>query len=673
MKYKVLLTFAIVLLFSQHVWAQYGIPDSLKNRVHQYQQSQQDTAHVKIIRIIPIRYFKEPGFRLITDDSLKRWQLWTNPVEWENRQKGVITHRLGAMGKNDGYIQLDHGNNYRKVYFDGIKLNDPVSESFNATRLPQHIIKNYYLDTDGINAVSRIRSSDFYVLKPFTRVDYEQSKYGYRSLNALVTQNVTRKINVLAKYWGKSEQGVYSNSKFVGDQIFGKVTDHMNHKMVWSTSLLFNGWTQDQSDGYVIQHMSTFNFDRLNTRAKVQGGGGGFSSGVPPRSKVNSTVAKTTLYFRRDTTHRANFRLTGYYQSYHRFYGNSLDSALVRNQYQIYPADSSNYKVRRFGFSARKTLTLGPTVLDVEANINRNVVPQKSNEALTKTFWTMYHIEARNGWNIFNAAKLNLKGNHTYRSDGFSTRSATARFDWHVFKPLRIHASIAAGSKMPTIQELYWKSTAFSGNANLKNQQVQRAEVGLQIQLSKALQIGFKAYGSRYHNPIVLGLNRKFENIGTYLSQGGVAWAQLDNTHWEMDLSTTYQRFSSTDNRLENRILNSSGNRLWNRLGVYWKGYALKRATYVKMGLFGLISPFSYRSAHYYPQLDKWEYMNEDPAIPSFYRLDFDVAARIRWFMMYFRVENVTNGLGQLGFFETADYPMAPRVFRFGIRVIFRN
>ncbi|HKJ34554.1 MAG TPA: hypothetical protein VKA34_22205, partial [Balneolales bacterium] len=358
MKYKVLLTFAIVLLFSQHVWAQYGIPDSLKNRVHQYQQSQQDTAHVKIIRIIPIRYFKEPGFRLITDDSLKRWQLWTNPVEWENRQKGVITHRLGAMGKNDGYIQLDHGNNYRKVYFDGIKLNDPVSESFNATRLPQHIIKNYYLDTDGINAVSRIRSSDFYVLKPFTRVDYEQSKYGYRSLNALVTQNVTRKINVLAKYWGKSEQGVYSNSKFVGDQIFGKVTDHMNHKMVWSTSLLFNGWTQDQSDGYVIQHMSTFNFDRLNTRAKVQGGGGGFSSGVPPRSKVNSTVAKTTLYFRRDTTHRANFRLTGYYQSYHRFYGNSLDSALVRNQYQIYPADSSNYKVRRFGFSARKTLTL---------------------------------------------------------------------------------------------------------------------------------------------------------------------------------------------------------------------------------------------------------------------------------------------------------------------------
>lgn len=677
MKYKAIFAFLMVLFVAQSLQAQ-NIPDSLKEwiryaHVDSLNSKSKKKPKKKIIRVIPLKYFKEPGFHIYTTDSLKRWQLWTNPVEWENRQRGVITHRLGGMGKNDGYLLLDHGNNFRKVYFDGYKMNNPVTGGFNATRLPQHIISKYYLDTDGIDAVSRIRASDFYVIKPFTRVDYEQSKYGYRSLNALVTQNVTKRINVLGKYWGKSEQGVYNNSKFVGDQVLGRVTYHMNRHMVLSNTLLFNGWTQDQSDGYVIQNMNTFNFDRLNTRAKVQGGGSGFSTGAPPRSKVNSTIFTTSLYIRKDTLHRANFRITGFYDSYHRFYGNSQDSALIGNQYQVYPADSSNYVVRKMGFSARKTLSLGPTLLDVEANINRNIVPFKDNHALTKTFWTMYRIEARNEWNIFNAAKLNLRAAHTFRSDGFSTRSGTARFDWHVFKGLRIHASVAAGSQMPTIQELYWKSLAFKGQPNLKNQQIQRGEVGLKLQLSKVLQIGFKAYGSRYHNPIVLGLNRQFENIGTYYSKGGEAWVHFENTHWIIKASGTYQLFSSTDNRLENQLLNNSGGKLWDRFGVHWKGYALKRATYVKMGFYGVISPFSYRSAHYYPQLDIWQYMNQDQPIPSFFRVDFDLAARIRWFMIYMRFENLLDGLGQRGYFETADYPMTPRVFRFGIRVIFRN
>jgi len=663
-KYRILTS--IIILFLSTVrpgWAQFR-PDTLR--------AKPDTAKkVKVYRITPLKYFKEPGFQLISDDSLKRWQLWTNPVEWENRQKGVITHRLGGMGRNSGYLLLDHGNNYRKTYYDGYLMDNPVTGTFNATRLPQHMLYHYFRNTDGIDAIDRIRSEDFYVIKPLTRVDYEQSRFGLRSLDALVTQNIKRKWNVLASYWGKSEDGAYENGKFVGNQAKGRVTYHMNHKMVWETSLLYNGWTLDQSNGYLIPDMYTFNFDRLNTRAKVTGGG--LSGGGKPRSKVRSTILKSTLYIRKDTLHRSNLSLSGYYDVYHRSYRSSGDSTLLGNTYQVYPADTSYYKVKKLGVSVRKTISLGPTLLDVSADINRFNVVGKQYLALTKTFWTKYNLSARNEWDIFHAAKLNLRVSHSYRSDGFSSRNADARFDWHVFKGLRIHASLAAGSRMPTIQNLYWNSLSFKGNSRLKKEQIERGEAGVRIRISNNLQLGFTAYDSRYQNPVVLGLNRNFENIGTYQSQGATAWANFDNKSIEIDLSSTFQRFKSTDGRLENRLLNDSGNRMWDRVGIYWKGYALKRATYIKTGFYTIFSPFSYQSGHYYPQLDIWQYMNEDQPIPYFYRVDYDLSARVRWLMIYMRVENLLDGLGQRGYFETADYPMSSRRFRFGIKVIFRN
>ncbi len=632
------------------------IPDSLKRKP------------VKVKREIPFKYFAEPGYHLADNDSLKRWQLWTTMSDWKNMQPGQITYRLGEMGRTDASTVQGHTFDHQKYYYDDLLMNNPVTGGFNINRLPEHYIASYQVNDWGLDAENKFRSEDFYVLKPMTRVFYEQASSNLRNLDAMVTQNIGRKWNILTAYWVKSTEGAYKSGKVSGSQINAAVTYHMSHHFMWKTSFLYNGLRMQEPDGYNIANMNTFNFDRLNTNANLISQSNGIA-----HSSMHSSMIRSTIYFRSDTTRPASFELTGYANNYKRLF-DGFESIVTRSGTGMaFPADTSFYKVGKLGVMARKSLHLGPTILDVSADINRNKVNPASDRALTKTFWTMYDLRARNEWNFFGTIHLNFSASQIYRSDHYSQRDIGARLQIPIFPKAYGYVSLSAGSRIPTIQSLYWKTLTFSGNRTLKNEQIQRGMAGIHVQLSKTMQFGGSLYDSRIADPVVLSVDSTFQNIGTYHSLGGEAWFKIRSKSWEFNLSSTYQDFKSTDNRLDNQLLNNAGTRLWNRASLYWTGYALSAATYVKIGLFGIYSPFSYRSPHYYPTLDTWQYNNEDQKIPPFYRLDFDLSARIRWFMVYFRYENVLDGLNQLGYFETANYPMPARRLLFGMEVIFRN
>src|SRR5690625_345972 len=106
---------------------------------------------------------------------------------------------------------------------------------------------------------------------------------------------------------------------------------------------------------------------------------------------------------------------------------------------------------------------------------------------------------------------------------------------------------------------------------------------------------------------------------------------------------------------------------------LYWKNYLFERATFVKAGLVGHFSPQAYHAAEYLPELNRWQYGTQSFLNPSHTRLDAEVSARVRWFMVLLRWENVLDRVNQLGYFETVGYPMPERRFIFGLRVLFTN
>ncbi|NBC05412.1 MAG: TonB-dependent receptor, partial [Bacteroidetes bacterium] len=78
-------------------------------------------------------------------------------------------------------------------------------------------------------------------------------------------------------------------------------------------------------------------------------------------------------------------------------------------------------------------------------------------------------------------------------------------------------------------------------------------------------------------------------------------------------------------------------------------------------------------TAEFIAPLNRWQHGTNEFINPSYYRVDVDVSARVRWFMILLKWENVLDQVQQLGYFESVGYPMPGRRFRFGVRVLFTN
>lgn len=116
------------------------------------------------------------------------------------------------------------------------------------------------------------------------------------------------------------------------------------------------------------------------------------------------------------------------------------------------------------------------------------------------------------------------------------------------------------------------------------------------------------------------------------------------------------------------------GARFWNRSWIYWSGYLFDRATFVKTGFHATLVPMGYHSPAYSPLNDRWTDGNRAAGlIDPFYRIDYDLTARVRHLFVYLRYEHLNQNAGQFGYQETALYPMPGRHLRFGMKVVLRN
>jgi len=585
----------------------------------------------------------------LTDtDSTMRWQGWPDWTYKLNRDPGVISYRLGTSVRTNAVQRYAHEPSEQKLYWEDISLNNPVSGTLDWSEIPQHKIGYVYNQDLGTEYQTTYYLRQYYLNKPLSRLIYSESNYSHRDLEFEVSHNLSQRTNIELSYWDRRTGGEYANSTISGRQIYGKVSYQLSHHRYLKLNYINNNYSLGQPFGYAIPDLRQFNFDHYSATPNERAA----------ESRKISSLFALHLYQRSGDSTQAvdNFHAGLYYRKLKR----SLS----------YSADTTDYNVQLVGVTAKKWWNIGGLSLEGTGSYEQYFNKTKL-KGFTASNWSLLKTEGRISLDFTPIIDLDGTASFHLRSDGFQSYrlNATSHISIGGFT---LAPGVSTGSIMPTPQQLYWDSKQYAGNSALSNKNILEAHATLRYDFTPDTRIGIRAQHEDITDGIMM-IDSTFSNVTGYASESATAFLEWDFTHFEFSGSATAHRFTDSYTKPGGAIPMSPDKRVWLKGSAYWKGYLFHRATYVKAGVAGMMAPFRYQADHYNPVLDTWQPVSNDQYLPVYNRLDVDVSARLRWIMFSLRWENVLDDVNQLGYFETAQYPMSGRRFIFSVRALFRN
>ncbi len=604
-----------------------------------------------LLRIRRWVYHSPLGAQLAATDSTLRWNIWPSWVYKKNRDPGAISYRMGSIGRTNSFSIYAHQPKYLELNWGDIRMNDPVTGTVNWNAIPLHKIERIYEEDNGLNYRTDIYLREYNLTKPLTKLNYTESKFQFRNLEFMVSRNIGRRTNAEISYWYRRGGGEYDNSEIQGNQIYARISHHLDDRRKLKLTFLNNSYKNDLPFGYAIDDMRTFNFNRFQAN--------------PVEANAQADRASTILslnYYRRsaDTTSNADNLHAGIF----------MQNAKRTAQYS---ADTTFYKVQSLGTNVRKWMRFGPIVAESSASYQYFINKDQQISNLARNTWGIFEINGKILFKPVSFLKIIGQAGYKMRSDDYNEYLAGGRAVFSILNKAKFTAAFSAGTRMPALQQLYWESEEFRGSPNLRNEDIREMHVRLESDFLQKTTIGLRAQLKQIDQSIMIGENGVFTNLNPYGSLSYTGFFDYVSARYEFSGSATYHKFGNYLRSPATSFPLNKAERIWFKGGAFVKGYLFDRATYVKAGLAGIFSPGAYRPMHYYPALDVWQAKSDDPFIPAFTRVDIDLSARVRTIMITMRMENVLDGLLQQGYFETADYPMNRRRFIFGIKVLFRN
>lgn len=602
-------------------------------------------------QIVPWKFHVPLGADLTASDSTLRWQIWPDWTHKLNREPGIITYRMGTSLRSNAVQYFAHEPSHQKLYWEGIPLNDPVSGNLNWSLIPQHKIDKVYGQDKGTYYRTTYYLNQYYLNKPLSRLIYNESKFSNRDLEFEVSHNLSQKTNITLSYWDRRAGGEYRNSEVAGQQIYVKGSHHLGKRRYIKFNYINNNLEVGRPFGYLTGDLRTFHFDHYRTNANETSGSS---------REINNLFALNFYQRSADSTKATDNLHAGIF---HRKIERTLE----------YSADSTSYNIRTAGLNARKWLDIG-SFLEIEGGTQyEHYFPKRSSlSPLPITSWGQFTADGKAVFKAGSFFSLEGETEVNFRTDGFQNYRLQAGAEI-LFWKLHLSPSLSSGTIMPTLQQLYWESDTYQGSSDLINEKIQEGSVELSYNFSRDSRIGARVQHKEMDNRVMVGTDSTFANMQNYASQSATAYLNWDSKSFEIDGSASLHKFTDSFLNPTGSIPMQNDPRLWIKGGVYWKGYLFDRATYLKAGLSGMMTPFQYQADHYQPQLDYWQATSADQELPAYNRLDIDISARVRSIMFVLRLENVLDDVNQLGYFETAQYPMSQRRFIFGVRALFRN
>ena len=596
-------------------------------------------------------YVWEYEMRHTTDsaesDSTLRWVNMVNLFDRFNGSKGAITYRTGTSGRPDGLELHAYETRHLNMEMEGLNINDPLTGAVHWNRVPIRKISEYRESDYGAAYHGEIRLIDHYLTQPRTYINFDESHFNYRNLDFVFTQNLRADTNIELSFWDRRDGGGYTRSGVEGRQAAAKIYHQLSDRWMFKALYLNNAMDREESFGYVIDDPELFPFNRFTA--------------VPLENNANSNQTSSDIYL----------------QAHHR---PDIDSA-VRTEFGLhyqtnkwslnYSADSLATDFKQAELFARQYLSFGR--MDASIQGSMKWLNESAQQNLIEDNWL--GGRARLDLNIKPFSWLHLQSYSVaeYWDDERLNTEVSGRIS--LFPESRITLSGFGGllNRSPDLQALYWESSVYLGDPNLENEQEISMGGMIEVQILNWLNTGVRADIRFNENSVFINTLNQFENIEPFTNLSGTGWIGLDSRIFEGEVSAVYKSFMSDSDHPVNQQLELSGDRIWLKGHLYWKNYLFDRATYVKAGISGMMSPDVFRTAEFVAPLNRWQHGTNSLTNTPYQRLDVDISARIRWFMLLLKWENVLDGVNQLGYFESTGYPMPERRFRLGLRILFTN
>lgn len=597
-------------------------------------------------KIVPWNQLVPSNQNLITNDSLLRWQIWPNWGEYYAYRKDVISFRQGTTGRIDAF-QISGYNPYEQsLKLEGIDLSNPITGLVNYNYVPHHKIGSMY-ERKSSGYHSNIELKKYYILQPISFLNYDETDYDYRNLEFMVAQNFSERTHLELTFWDRRDGDNYPRNDVLGNQLVARGYHYLNQNIQIRTIFLRNQFEIQEPFGYNVPNPLAFSFDRFSSSPKN-----------------GNAISNTT---RRDW-------ITGIY---HRADSNSVEDAgfeviLTKNDFNMpFSIDTLSWDLRNYNGRVFKVFSRNLFTIKVEGEAGYHSFKENSN--LSVSNWLDISLSSE--------IALNPTPNNNYyaraillnRSDGFTGSELGGGINLKLGSKAKFNIDGTFFSRMPSIQELYWSSINYSGNSNLKN------EIGLslfssfELEIKKGFIFGVSGRIKQAKDDVFLGSDSTFVNSGNISVISGTVFGSFENHRFELESSATLDAFNNVDSQTSQFLLDYNEQKIWFRNNAFIKGYAFDRAAFIKLGVRTTLSPLTYGSKFFNTELQYWQANSLEVDIPSFFRLDAELSARVRSIMAVLRWENTLDGVGQLGYFEAATFPMPARRLIVGIRAQFRN
>lgn len=586
------------------------------------------------------------GTTQITNDSLLRWQILPNWGDYYAYRKDVISFRQGTIGRVDafdigGYTPIE-----QTVEMEGLVLNHPLTGLPDYNLVPHRKIKKVYEAYQG-HLETKIQLRDFYVVKPISYLNYDEAGGDYRNLEFLVSQNFSEATNLEISYWDRKGGGYYPNNGVSGSQAFARVYHHLNDKFLLRAMYLRNQMDRNESFGYVVGDPLAFTFDEFTS--------------IPNKASANSKSTRwdlvTGIYQRADSS---SSEIGG------------LEFSITKNKRDLFFApDTLNHHLRSLNGRAFRFFEMGKFRINADLRFSHHSALE--NTPVSVSSWVDLKGEAKVKYQFLPKASIFAGAIYHQRGgDGFGSE-IFAGLTTSLFDRISFNTTAALYDRIPSIQSLYWNQGNYEGNSGLLNESGMSITGKLTLDVSKKIKLGGSGRIKFGENATFITPDSSFANSGSFTGISASAFGRFENHRFEFETSGVLRqnRYDQPDTPLA--ALNHLDYMVWIRNSGFIKGYVFDRAAYLKLGVKTLVSPFYYSSRTYNTELDYWQGNSQYQQIPSFFRLDAELSARVRGIMVVMRWENALDGLGQAGYFEAAGFPMPPRRLIVGIRAQFRN